>query len=44
MPWGAATAYLETSRQRPGGRTVQEAIPIAAAVAETLPKCARPAG
>ncbi len=44
MPWGAVTAYLETSRQRPGGRTVQEAIPIAAAVTETLPKCARPAG
>jgi hypothetical protein len=44
LPWRAATAYLETSRQRPGGWTVQEAIPIAAAVAEYLPKCARPAG
>ena len=44
MPWGAATAHLETSRQKPEGRTVQEAMPIAAAVAEYVPKCARAAG
>lgn len=44
MPWGAATAYLETSRQKPGGWTLQEAIPIAAVVAEYVPKCAGPAG
>jgi hypothetical protein len=44
LPWGAVTAYLETSRKKPGGKTVQEAIPIAAAVADTLPKRARPVG
>ena len=44
MPWGAATAYLETSRQNPGGMTVREEIPVAAAVAENVPKHDRPAG
>ena len=44
MPWGAATAYLETSNQKSGGRTVQEEISIAAAVADIVPKHARPAG
>ncbi len=44
MPWGAATAHLETSRQKPGGRTLQEAKPIAVAVAKILPKHDHPAG
>lgn len=44
MPWGAATAYLETSRQNPGGRTVREEIPVAAAVTECLPEHDRPVG